>query len=119
MYVVRRSAAAVVAQAIVAIALAFGVGFLLRLAGPSAMFIALVVLLTLLFFFALAILRGVLANVTFRRQYGFGRGPGGPGAGPRWGPRRGPPRPGGVREPRRPFPPGMPPREAAEIDTTG
>lgn len=117
MHVVRRSAAGVVAQAIAAIALAFGVGFLLRLAGPSAMFIALVVLLTLLFFFVLAILRAF----PLRRLGGPGGrgGPQGPGGGPGGGPRRGPPRPGGVREPRRPFPPRMPPREAAEIDTTG
>lgn len=115
MHVVRRSAPGVVAQAIVAIALAFGVGLLLRLAGPSAMFIALVVLLTLLFFFALAILRGVLAGRAFRRRNGFG----GFGRGPGGGPRGRPPFPGGSREPRRPFPPRMPPREAAaELDTT-
>ncbi len=112
MYHARRSAASVVAQAVVALALASGASLLLRLAGPTALFIAVFVLLTLLFFFGLAILRGALAARALRRGHGFGGGP--PrGRGPR------PPYPGGAREPRRPFRPGMPPREAAaELDTT-
>ena len=101
------------APAVVALALASGVSLLLRLAGPTAMFIALFVLLALFFFVALVILSAVPLR-TIRGGPDFGGGPGrGPGLGPR------PPYPSGTREPRRPFPPRMPPREAAaEFDPT-
>jgi hypothetical protein len=106
-------------QALVALALAAGASYLLRLAGTMAMLTALLVLFTLLFFAVLTLLR-VAAVQRFGR---FGRGPRPRGPRPR-GPRprppwRGPGDLGGTREPRRPFPPGMPPREvAAEPDAT-
>ena len=99
--------------AVIALVLASGISLLLRLAGPTAMFISLFVLLALFFFVAFAILRAIPVR-TIQRGPGFGAGPvGGPGRGPR------PLYPGGTREPRRPFPPRMPPRESAsEFDPT-
>jgi len=110
---VNRAGAALQAllQAILALALAAGASALLLRAGSMAMLTALLVLLTLFFFAALTLLRGLLSIRRFQLGGRGGRGPRGPGPGG-W--------PGGVREPRRTFPPRMPPRAAAaEPDTAG
>jgi hypothetical protein len=102
----------VVLQVVVALCLASGVSLLLLRAGPVPMLAALLVQFTLLFFVLLSILRATLTARRLRRHMQGGGWPGGPG--PR-GPRPdGWPRDlGGTREPRRPFPPHMPPRAAA------
>jgi hypothetical protein len=101
-------------QALLALGMAVGATILLQRAGTMALLSALLVLLTLFFFAALALLRAL----PVRRSYRYRRGDQNwrPPRGPRpVGPRRFPPWPdfGGVREPRRPFPPGIPPRAAA------
>lgn len=104
-------------QALLALGMAVGVAILLQRAGAVAVLSALLVLLTLFFFFALALVRALPARRQYRR-----RGP--PRGTSRWPPQPppgfGPLQPGdfgGVREPRRPIPPGMPPRTvAAEPD---
>lgn len=101
-------------QALVALGMAVGATILLQRAGTIAMLSALLVLLTLFFFVALALLRALPVRRTYRYYRGDPnwRPPRDPRPG---GPRRFPPWPdaGGVREPRRPFPQAMPPRAVA------
>lgn len=102
---------ALAVQAAIALLLGMGAMLLVRLAGPAATTIVLVVLLALFFYALLSILRAALAS----RRWGHGPWP-------RWLRRRGRGTGGnagrgggsaGVREPRRPRWPGFPPRSAA------